>query len=97
MPYVHLANGDVKKVTEKELNQNHEDSGSTQVFRMDGMEHHIIGVYPEEYEHPETDEAKAERQKQEDSDRAEFENWRANRDKPNNNPEVDWSAGKAEE
>ena len=103
MPYVHLANGDVEKVTQKDLDKNHLESGSPLVFRKDGMEHHIIGVYPEEYEHPETEEAQAEKAQQNEADRAEFEAWKANRDKPQNaaheaghdpnSPEVDWSVG----
>ena len=106
MPYVHLANGDVEKVTQKDLDGNYEQSGSHTVFRKDGMEHHIVGVYPEEYEHPETEEVRAEKEKQNDADRAEFEAWKARRNERNNvahdaghdpnSPEVDWSVGQRE-
>lgn len=78
MPYVHLANGDVHKLTAKELATSQEESGSPNAFRKDGKEHQVIGVYADEVEHPESEEAATERAKQEAADREEFENWRAN-------------------
>lgn len=103
MPYVHLANGDVETVTQKDLDANHAASGSPLVFRKDGMEHHITGVYPEEYEHPETEEQQAEKAQQNEADKAEFEAWKAQRAQANNpahesghdpnSSEVDWSVG----
>lgn len=78
MPYVHLANGDVKKVSDKELNANHEASGSTKVFRENGTEHHIIGVYPEEYEYQD-EETQAENAAQDEKDRADYEAWKKER------------------
>lgn len=77
MPYIHLANGDVRKVTTKELTANNEQSGSPRVWRENGMEHHVIGVYPEEYPHPESEEVVAEKAAAEKEDRAAFEEWRA--------------------
>jgi len=53
MPYVHLANGDVVKLTEKELKAAHEESGTPHAFHRDGVQHHVIGVYPDEVELPE--------------------------------------------
>lgn len=98
MAYVHLANGDVEKVTEKELAANRAASGSPNVFRKNGMEHHVVGVYPEEYEHPESEEVQAEKAKQNDADRAEFEQWKANQ-KTAHDPadsNVDWNVGAKE-
>lgn len=48
--YVHLANGDVRKVTKKQLEKSREESGTPHAFRENGVEHHVIGVYPREVE-----------------------------------------------
>lgn len=99
MPYVHLANGEHIKVTQKDLAANHAESGVTTVFRKDGMEHHIVGVYPEEYEHPETEEVQAEKAKQNDAEMQEFRAWKAQQQGAHaiehdpNNSEVDWNVG----
>jgi hypothetical protein len=93
MPYVHLANGDVEKVTAKELAASQKESGTPNAFRKNGMEHAVIGVYPDEVEHPESEEVLAERAKQEKADKAEFDAWKANQAKPNTNPEADWTVG----
>lgn len=77
MPYVHLSNGDVKRVTTKELVANNEQSGSPHVWRENGLEHPVIGVYPEEYEHPKSEEERAVEAAKEAEDRAAFDAWRA--------------------
>ena len=53
MPYVHLANGDVLKLTAKELNAAREESGTPHAIHRDGVQHHVIGTYPDEVELPE--------------------------------------------
>lgn len=55
MPYVHLANGDVIKLTAKELKAAHQESGSPHAFHRDGVQHHVIGTYPDEVELPAKD------------------------------------------
>jgi hypothetical protein len=98
MPYVHLANGDVKHLTAKELVLSREESGTPHAFRMDGMEHTVIGVFPDEVEHPESEEVLAQKAETEKADRAEFEAWKASQKTPHDpaSSEVDWSVGSTE-
>lgn len=104
MPYVHLANGDVKHLSAKELEKSQAESGSPHAFREGGMEHTVIGIYPDEVEHPESEEVLAEKAEQEKADRAEFEEWKRNQQQnvPHepehdpNDPNVDWNVGRQE-
>jgi hypothetical protein len=48
MPYVHLANGEVMKVSKKEFATLTDESGTPNAIQKDGFEHQVIGVYPEE-------------------------------------------------
>lgn len=75
MPYVHLANGDVVHHTDKELAQVFGDSGHQRAYRQNGVEHTVIGVYPDEVEYQQTDDEKADAE-----DRREFEEYKRNRD-----------------
>lgn len=54
--YVHLANGDVLRLTAKEWAKMQDESGSPHAVRKDGMEHTVIGVYQREVKHPVKDE-----------------------------------------
>ena len=75
MPYVHLANGDVRKFDTKELFNAFGD-GSQRVFRDNGVEHHVIGVYPGEVEY---DTSVSDAEQKENDDRAEFEAWKSSK------------------
>ncbi len=77
MPYVHLANGDVEKVTEKELLKNLEESGTPRAYRKGGMEHFVIGVYPDEVEHPLSEADQAAVTAKENAEKAEFDKWKS--------------------
>lgn len=79
MAYVHLANGDVRKMTEKQLAAARDEAGNQTHLRDNGIEHHIIGVYPEEtpYERELSEEEKSARTAAEVKERAEYEEWRA--------------------
>jgi hypothetical protein len=55
MPYVHLANGEVIKLTAKELKEAQEQTGTIHAFNREGVQHHVIGVYPDETELPKKD------------------------------------------
>lgn len=79
MPYVHLANGDVKQLDAKEMAKAFGDD-TPRVFRDNGVEHHVIGIYPDEVEY---DTSVHETQQRENDDRAEYEAWKAERDKAN--------------
>jgi len=76
MPYIHLANGDVEKVTEKELTASVETSGSPLAYRKNGMEYYVIGVYPDEYEHPLSEDDQAVITEKENEEKAAFEEWK---------------------
>ena len=76
MPYVHLANGDVKKFDAKEFATAFGDE-SPRVYRDNGVEHHVIGVYPDEVEY---DTSVDEATQKDNDDRAEFEEFKAKRD-----------------
>jgi hypothetical protein len=75
MPYVHLANGSVLKVTQKELLASQAESGTPNAYRMDGNEHTVIGVYPDEVEHGLSEEQQAEKNEKDAKDKAEFAEW----------------------
>lgn len=77
MPYVHLANGDVYRLTAEELAASQEESGTPLAFRKNGMEHAVIGVYPDEVEHEPSAEQKALNAKKDAEEKAAFEEWRA--------------------
>lgn len=79
MPYVHLANGDVKQFDAKEMVTAFGDD-TPRVYRDSGTEHHVIGVYPDSVEY---DTSVDEATQKENDDRAEFEAFKANRDKEN--------------
>jgi hypothetical protein len=79
MPYVHLANGDVETLTDKEWAKAQNDAGAAGVFRKDGKEFQVIGVYPEEVEHPKSEEELAVDSEKEKADREEFDAWKASR------------------
>lgn len=79
MPYVHLANGDVRKLDANELKQAFGDEPPHHL-RDNGVEHHVIGVYPDEVEY---DTSEDEATQKDNDDRAEFEAWKAERDKEN--------------
>lgn len=53
MPYVHLANGDVKELTQDEMVEAFGD-GTPMAFRDGGKEYAVIGVYPDAVEVEET-------------------------------------------
>jgi len=76
MPYVHLANGDVKKFDAKEFDAAFGDE-SPRVFRDNGVEHHVIGVYPDEVEY---DTSVSDAEQKDNDDRAEYEEWKSKRD-----------------
>ena len=76
MTYVHLANGEVKHFDAKELASTFGDE-PPRVFRDNGTEHHVIGVYPDEVEYDNEPDIAAEN---EQKDRAEFDAWKAERD-----------------
>lgn len=59
MPYVHLANGEHRKVDEKTLAAIRDASGNATHLRDAGTEHFIVGVYPDEVEYEMSDEEKA--------------------------------------
>jgi hypothetical protein len=79
MPYVHLANGDVRKLNADELTKAFGDE-SPRVLRDNGTEYHVIGVYPDEVEY---DTSVDEATQRENDDRAEFEAWKAEKNKEN--------------
>lgn len=45
MPNIHLGNGDVLKVSNDELAELFDETGSRSVIHKDGYEHIVIGVY----------------------------------------------------
>jgi hypothetical protein len=79
MPYVHLANGEARKLNAEELTQAFGDE-PPRVLRDNGTEHHVIGVYPDEVEY---DTSVDEATQRENDDRAEFEAWKAEKNKEN--------------
>lgn len=86
MPYVHLANGDVEKLTQEKWDASVEESGTPYAYRKGGKEYAVIGVYPVEYEHPKSSEVLAEEQKKEEEERAAFDEWRATQHSFEGNP-----------
>lgn len=86
MPYVHLANGDVHKLTTDELVKSQEESGTANAYRKDGMEHTVIGVYPDEVEHEPSAEKKSENAKKEAEEKKAFDEWRASQHNFEGNP-----------
>ena len=76
MPYVWLANGDVKQLNAKEMTQAFGDERPS-VFRDNGTEHHVVGVYPDEVEY---DTSVSDAEQKDNDDRAEYEDWKAKRD-----------------
>ena len=79
MPYVHLANGDVRHMNAKEFTNAFGDE-TPRAFRDNGVEHHIIGVYPDEVEYDQS--IDVENQQLAD-DKAAFEAWKAQRAQDN--------------
>jgi hypothetical protein len=49
MPFVHLANGDVKHHTQEELDDRYGDE-TPKVYRDGGVESAVIGIYPDDVE-----------------------------------------------
>lgn len=76
MPYVHLANGDVKQFDVKEYAKTFGDE-PVRTFRDNGTEHHVIGVYPDEVEY---DTTVSDAEQKANDDRAEYEAWKSERD-----------------
>ena len=71
--YVHLANGQVREVENDDwINE----SGTPNAFREGGMEFQVTGVYPKEVEHPASPEVQAQKDKEDEANRAEFDKWR---------------------
>lgn len=77
MPYVHLANGEHRKLTPDEFAKAFGDD-VPRTLRDNGTEHHVVGVYPEEVEY---DTSVDEAIQKENDDRAEFEAWKADRER----------------
>jgi hypothetical protein len=50
--YVHLANGEIRKVTAKALGKSRDESGTQHAFNENGVQHTVIGVYPKEVQLP---------------------------------------------
>jgi len=78
MAYVHLANGEVRKLNADEFTKAFGDE-TPRVFRENGVEHNVIGVYADEVEYDSAAEKAAVIDK---ADHDEFEEWKANRDAP---------------
>ena len=51
MPYVHLANGTIKQLTDDEMQETFGDE-SPRVFRDGNIEYTIVGIYPDGVEMP---------------------------------------------
>ena len=79
MPYVHLANGDVKHHTNDELNDIFGEAGHSRAYRSEGKEHTVIGIYPDEVEYDQTDDEKAK-----DAENREFQEWKDSRNQATN-------------
>lgn len=74
MPYVHLANGDVLTVDQKELDELTANSAPGTVHK-NGTQHKVIGVYPDDVEIEQTEDEKAK-----DAENRQFAEWKASRD-----------------
>ena len=74
MPQIHLANGEVLQLSDKEWKAAQEESGTPNAYHKDGKGSHVIGIYPDDYEYDQTD-----AEKDEAADRAEYEEWKRNR------------------
>jgi hypothetical protein len=77
MPFVHLANGEVLDLSDKEWKAAQEESNTPNAFHKDGHGSHVIGVYPSDYDYEQTEEDVTEQE-----DRAAFEDWKRNRNNP---------------
>ena len=73
MTYVHLSNGQVREVENDDWIS---ESGTPNAFREGGMEFVVTGVYPKEVEHPASPEVQAQKNKEDEENRAEFDKWR---------------------
>src|ERR1700757_4519723 len=56
MPFVHLANGDVLDLSDKEWQEHQDNSGTPNAVHVDGKGSHVIGVYPSDYEYDQENE-----------------------------------------
>jgi hypothetical protein len=74
MPYVHLANGDVKQLSHDDLQRAFELSGSPRAYRENGTEHTVIGVYPDEVEYE-----MSEAEKGDAAESAQYAEWKRSR------------------
>ena len=83
MTYVHLANGEVKQMDDKEFSKAFGDD-VPRVFRDNGQEHTVIGVYPDEVEYDQTDDEKAA-----NAENEEFQQWKRDRDSRHDSVESD--------
>lgn len=73
MPYVHLANGEVLTLKQKELDEQVGNSAPNTLHR-NGTQHQVIGIYPDDVEL-----TRNEDEETADKDKAEFEEWKASR------------------
>jgi hypothetical protein len=81
MTYVHLANGEVLTVDEKELSKLTDGAAPGTIHR-DGKQSQVIGTYPDDVELVETADEKAASE-----EKAEFEEWKASKsDKTTSKP-----------
>jgi hypothetical protein len=82
MPYVHLANGDVKTHTQDELDKIFGEAGHSRAYRDNGVESQVIGIYPDDVEYEMDDDEKGR-----NAERAEFEEWKRSQNEPKNDVE----------
>lgn len=82
MPFVHLANGEVLDLSDKEWQDAQNVSGTPLAYHKDGKGSHVIGVYPADYEYNEDDqpESAADTASLSREERAELEALRKERD-----------------
>jgi hypothetical protein len=77
MPFVHLANGDVKHHSQEELDDLFGQVGHSRAYRDNGVESQVIGIYPDDVEYERDDDEKGR-----DAEKAEFAEWKRNRNEP---------------
>jgi hypothetical protein len=77
MPFVHLANGDVKHHTQEELDSLFNELGHSRAYRDNGVESQVIGVYPDDVEYEQSEDEKGR-----NAEKAEYEEWKRSRNEP---------------
>lgn len=80
MPYVHLANGDVKTLDAKEMEEAFGEIGHQRAYRENGVEHQVIGIYPDSVEYDQSEDEKAR-----DAENAQYQEWKRTRNAPAEN------------